>query len=136
MSRLWHRLASDNKVWRAVLHKQFNIQTIVPEEDEEDSDEEDNKKVSLPLTYTEEHFELKSIFKTRYNWLRGQYVSERSYKVGAGVNCLQFDSRYLVCGIDQEILVYDVNTGELLNPTIFQDSNVLALQFRDDNLVW
>jgi hypothetical protein len=135
VSRLWYRLASDNKVWRAVLHKQFNIQTNVPEENEGDSDEEEKKNISLPLTYHEEHHELMGIFKTRYNWLRGQYVSERSYKVGAGVNCLQFDDRYLVCGIDQEILVYDVNSGELLSPTIFHDANVLAIQFRDDNLV-
>lgn len=119
-----------------MLHKQFNIQTNVPEENEGDSDEEEKKNISLPLTYHEEHHELMGIFKTRYNWLRGQYVSERSYKVGAGVNCLQFDDRYLVCGIDQEILVYDVNSGELLSPTIFHDANVLAIQFRDDNLVW
>ncbi len=134
VSRLWYRLACDNKVWRAVLQKQFNIQTNIPEE--ENDSEEEPKKASLPLTYHEEHHELMGIFKTRYNWLRGQYVHERSYKVGAGVNCLQFDDRYLVCGIDQEILVYDINSGELLNPTIFQDANVLALQFKDDNLVW
>jgi len=120
------------------LQKQFNIKMNIPEEEAEDKSEEEesNQKAKLPLNYHEEHHELMNMFKTRYNWLRGQYVAERTYKVGAGVNCLQFDDRYLVCGIDQEILIYDINSGELLNPTIFQDANVLALQFKEENLVW
>lgn len=79
----------------------------------------------------------KGHYVIRQNWLHGRYkqISFPGHSFSV-VTCLQFDSKRIVSGSDdQTVHIYDINTGCLMKRLRGHEGGVWALQYWDNLLV-
>jgi hypothetical protein len=73
-------------------------------------------------------------YRVLYSWRRGRYGSKANFWTGSKVNSLQFDSRYLICGTDDDIVLFDMKTGARMEPTLPMMDEVLQIAFDQTRL--
>jgi hypothetical protein len=64
----------------------------------------------------------------------GIYRLSKSYKMNGAVKCLQFDDTQLVMGINNEVIILDLKTGQYLS-SLPQNGEVTALQLNNQKLI-
>ena len=122
--RLFHCLTTENRLWSDLLNSEFGRQTsavtqdvaaaearskfgsksrVIPSTEVADG-KDDEEMLSM---YAPTESSLYARFRVLHNWSEGRVDSKRNFWCNTDVHCVHFDSRYIACGTDEEILLFD-----------------------------
>eukprot|EP01122_Echinamoeba_exundans_P010432 TRINITY_DN3907_c0_g1_i2.p1 TRINITY_DN3907_c0_g1~~TRINITY_DN3907_c0_g1_i2.p1 ORF type:complete len:530 (+),score=111.16 TRINITY_DN3907_c0_g1_i2:491-2080(+) len=140
-SRIFRCLATENKLWSYHLNSQFGKNTSALSVDSKAHRAASKTAATSPSPaaalvddYVPTDSSLFARYRVMHNWSNGLVDSKRNFWCNTEVKSVHFDDRFIACGTDDEICLFDADTGaRLISKEMLEE--VLQLDFDQTKLV-